>query len=218
MFWCHLPPHWNARKATLGIAMKQGGWDRRAHTHSQVYKWRENAILPCTSPHTWTRPVPTLKSVTDGANMRDVSGVAKERYLLVRWKPNAVNYTACLPNHFSAREMASQDKLVISQKIHLERRCAVCSQKPPSCTQERDNGRKMERLTEAERRRVHVWRCVENYTVCVMTIAALFFLPHPILGSVVCLLISFICPALHSHYCASLSLLTDHQTCWFSGV
>lgn len=116
MFWCHLPPHWNARKATLGIAMKQGGWDRRAHTHSQVYKWRENAILPCTSPHTWTRPVPTLKSVTDGANMRDVSGVAKERYLLVRWKPNAVNYTACLPNHFSAREMASQDKLVIPQK------------------------------------------------------------------------------------------------------
>lgn len=88
----------------------------RTHTHSQVYKWRENAILPCTSPHTWTRPVPTLKSVTDGANMRDVSGVAKERYLLVRWKPNTVNYTACLPNHFSAREMASQDKLVISQK------------------------------------------------------------------------------------------------------
>lgn len=116
MFWCHLPPHWNARKATLGIAMKQGGWDRHTHTHTQVYKWRENAILPCTSPHTWTRPVPTLKSVTDGANMRDVSGVAKERYLLARWKPNAVNYTACLPNHFSAREMASQDKLVISQK------------------------------------------------------------------------------------------------------
>lgn len=79
----------------------------------------ENAILPHapSALHTWTRPVPTLsQSDTDGANMRDVSGVARERYLLARWKPNAVNYTACLLNHFSPRKMAGQDKLVISRK------------------------------------------------------------------------------------------------------
>lgn len=83
--------------------------------------------------------------------MRDVSSVARERYLLARRKPNAVNYTACLPNHFSPREMASQDKLVISQKQSIWKDDVLHSQKPPSCTLEWDNGREIEQLTEAER-------------------------------------------------------------------
>lgn len=72
---------------------------------------------PLHSPRTRTHPVPTLsQSDTDGANTRDVSCIARERYLLAWWKPNAVNYTAWLHSHFSPREMAGQDKPVISQK------------------------------------------------------------------------------------------------------
>lgn len=113
---------------TLGMALKQIERWRRENvrerwTHTLSLEWNSErrkcnpSPCPLCSPHTWLRPVPTLsQSDTDGANMRDVSGVARERYLLARWKPNAVNYTACLPNHFSPREMAGQDKLVISQK------------------------------------------------------------------------------------------------------
>lgn len=168
---------------------KIGRRRRDGHTHTLECEHRKcnpSLLLLC-SPHTWTRPVPTLRqSDTDGANMRDVSSVARERYLLARWKPNAVNYTACLPNHFSPREMAGQDKLVISRKtIHLERWCAVCSQKPPSCSLESDNGREMEQLTGAERWRAHVCRSAEGYTVCVMVTAAPSSPPTP-----VCLFIS----------------------------
>ena len=160
--------------------------DTHTHTHTHTLECEHRKCnpspLPLCSPHTWTRPVPTLRqSDTDGANMRDVSGVARERYLLARWKPNAVNYTACLPNHSSPREMAGQDKLVISRKtIHLERWCAVCSQEPPSCSLESDNGREMEQLTGAERWRAHVCRSTEGCTVCVMVTAAPSSHPTPV--------------------------------------
>lgn len=59
---------------------------------------------------------------TDGAYVEDVSGVARERYLLARWEPNTVNYTSCLSSHVSPREMAGQGKLGICQRtILLER-------------------------------------------------------------------------------------------------
>lgn len=104
--------------------------------HASIVKWEESKQLNCedhtgillrdenvilssapSTVHTWTCHVPTIRQTdTDGANMRDVSSVAREKYLLARWKPNAVNYTACLPNHSSPREMGGQDKLVIPQK------------------------------------------------------------------------------------------------------
>lgn len=71
-------------------------------------------VLPV--PLHWNRCCSLTPSLRDGANMRHISGVARVRYLLARWKPNAVNYIARLPNHFSPREMAGQDKLVILQK------------------------------------------------------------------------------------------------------
>lgn len=114
----------------------------------KVHLWLK-AQPPQHYTHTRTRTrahsVPALSHCdADGANMRDVSGVARERYLWPRWKPNAVNCTSCLPNHFSQREMAGQDKLVIWQKtIHLERRRAVCKGKPPFCSPECHNGREI---------------------------------------------------------------------------
>lgn len=165
------------------------------HTLLSVQVRGENAILPCAPPHTWTRPVPTLsQSDTDGANMRDVSGVARERYLLARWKPNAVNYTACLPSHCSPREMASQDKLVISQKQSICKDDVLSAVRSPlSCTLEWDNGREIERLTGAERWHVlmcvDVWRALQ-FVSCVCDSCSI--LPPASYSTVpVCLFISF---------------------------
>lgn len=140
-----LLPQWNERKT---IWMLGWNWKRKrrpqetaskvVHTLSGVYKWEETLqsnpelLHPA---HTWTHLIPTLsQSDTDGANMRNVSGVVRERYLLARWKPNAVNYAVCLPDRFSPRGMTSQDKLVISQKQSIWKH-AVQSE-TPSCTLE----------------------------------------------------------------------------------
>lgn len=138
---------WNRNKE-----LKRGTQGRDEHTPecTSEERTRNPSHAP---PHTWTCPVPTLsQSDTDGANMRDVSGVARERYLLARWKPNAVNYTACLPSHSSPREMASQDKLVISQKQSICKDDVLSAVRGPF--PELWNGimaGKIERLTGVER-------------------------------------------------------------------
>lgn len=111
---------------------------KTTYKHTRTRCWlkvrKTDAILSLAAPLDNATPPPSVSALshgdTDGANMEDVSGVARERYLLARWEPNAVNYTSCLPRHFSAGEMAGQDKRVIWQKtIPLKRRCAVKRQR-----------------------------------------------------------------------------------------
>lgn len=173
---------------------------RQAHTHTHIY------TLECTSAgkmQSFPAPLHTFEHVLYPHSRVSLMELIWEMWVAlprrgIYWQGESQTQSITLPvcpiiSH-QERWPAKINWLFLKNNPS-GKRCAACSQKPPSCTLERENGREVEQLTEAERQHVctceGVWRTIEYVSWQQLLRFPCF---HTILGSEVCLLISFICP------------------------